>query len=198
MHNEHVQITRWPWWTLDFRHWHNTRMNNLLVDLASNDVAAVAQAQQFVLMQLLCTYASTIHTAVLYATTIATWWFISFFNWACQKQHVTLCRNNTYCNPYYCLWRIISLPNSYQYYCLVLKILLVFDVFAYWKVLKCFIKCFLVIEIILYRELLKSIEMLIMMWKRTRQSFHIQEPNWSSIPETQINSNMNIQPTHPR
>jgi len=51
---------------------HNTRMNNLLVDLASNDVAAVVQAQQFVLMQLLCTYASTIHTAVLYATTIAT------------------------------------------------------------------------------------------------------------------------------
>ena len=47
-------------------------MNNLLVDLASNDVAAVAQAQQFVLMQLLCTYASTIHTAVLYATTIVT------------------------------------------------------------------------------------------------------------------------------
>jgi len=32
---------------------HNTRMNNLLVDLASNDVTVVAQAQQFVLMQLL-------------------------------------------------------------------------------------------------------------------------------------------------
>ena len=43
------------------------------MNLASNDaIAAVAQAQQFVLMQLLCTYASTIHTAVLYATTIAT------------------------------------------------------------------------------------------------------------------------------
>jgi len=48
-------------------------MNNLLVDLASTDaIAAVAQAQQFVLMQLLSTYALTIHTAVLYATTIAT------------------------------------------------------------------------------------------------------------------------------
>ena len=55
MHNEHVQSQNenCERQILDNDR-HNTRLNNLLVDLASNYVvAAVTQAQQFVLMQLL-------------------------------------------------------------------------------------------------------------------------------------------------
>ena len=106
------------------------------MNLASNDaIAAVAQAQQFVLMQRL------LHVHQL---SILQYFMLQqlphddqLLQLSTQKPHVTFCIKNTYFNPYYCLSRTILLPNSYQYYCLVMKIFLVFDVFAYWKVLKC-------------------------------------------------------------
>ena len=110
-----------------------------LSDLASNDdVVAVAQPQQFLLMQLL------LHVHQLSILQYFMLQYLShddslvFVAQHAKSRMSPLCRKNTYCNPYYCLSRTILLSNSYQYYCLVLKMLLLFHSLAYWEVLKCF------------------------------------------------------------
>ena len=80
--------------------------------------------------------------------------FISFSSCSMLKPHVTFYKKNTYCNIYYCLSRtniiaqflLILLPSSENAssiwrICLLesTKMHLIIDVFAYWKVMKCFL-----------------------------------------------------------
>jgi len=80
--------------------------------------------------------------------------FISFSSCSMLKPHVTFCKKKTYCNIYYCLSRtniiaqllLILLPSSENAssiwrICLLesTKMHLIIDIFAYWKVMKCFL-----------------------------------------------------------